>query len=282
MQVEDRILRNVVYLGTFQEDKFIPKATAFFCGVTIGAFGFIHLVTAEHVIDGFRRLGRDVAHIRMNTSGGSVLVIESKLSDWLTHPDSSHVRTDVAVIPIDLKNAPVQWLAADTSVLLKHDDIATHEFGVGDEVAVVGLFRLHPGEGRNIPVLRVGNLAAIPDEPIHTKYCGEMNAYLIETHSIGGLSGSPVWVHSPPVRVKDDQMQIAKGTRTLLLGLMHGHFDLPNQSDEMVATTGIEGAINSGIGIVVPAYRILETLNHPTLVERRKVFLKDKWQDQRT
>ena len=46
-----------------------------------------------------------------------------------------------------------------------------------------------------MPILRMGNLAAYPQERVQVEGV-EMDAYLIEARSIGGLSGSPVFYHS--------------------------------------------------------------------------------------
>lgn len=67
--------------------------------------------------------------------------------------------------------------------------------GIGDEIFITGLFANYTGEHRNVPILRVGNLAAYPQERVQVQGV-EMDAYLIEARSIGGLSGSPVFYHS--------------------------------------------------------------------------------------
>jgi hypothetical protein len=56
------------------------------------------------------------------------------------------------------------------------------------------------GEQRNIPVLRIGTIAAMRDEPLRTQY-GYHEAFLVEARSIDGLSGSPVCVHLPVGRL---------------------------------------------------------------------------------
>jgi hypothetical protein len=96
-----------------------------------------------------------------------------------------------------------------------------------------------------------------------------MEAYLAESRSIGGLSGSPVFVRNT---VKSP-VQGPKGVSNIyalgdghLLGLMHGHWDLP------VSFSSLEQAeaVNMGVSIVVPAKKILEVLHHPELVAMRK------------
>ena len=58
-----------------------------------------------------------------------------------------------------------------------------------------------------------------------------------------------------------------------LLGLMHGHWDIPPEGrDDGVSEDHQEalGKVNMGIAVVVPAKKILQVLNHPGLVEIRK------------
>jgi len=152
---------------------------------------------------------------------------------------------------------------------------AKEEIGLGDEVFLTGLFERHYGTTRNIPILRTGAIAAMPEEPIYwtrTTVEGDravsMDAYLIEARSIGGLSGSPVFVYVGSTRrTGSGAVAIRAGRTYYLLGLMHGHWDAPpdalSDSDEMRAE-----AVNMGIGIVVPVEAIMETLNHPKLKRR--------------
>ena len=65
------------------------------------------------------------------------------------------------------------------------DFIAKEGIGPGEDVFVVGLFRRHTGRAQNIPIIRVGNLVAMPEEPVQTA-TGLQEAYLVELHSIGG------------------------------------------------------------------------------------------------
>ena len=64
---------------------------------------------------------------------------------------------------------------------------------VGDEVATVGLYTSHHGHTKNIPVVRVGHISMLPDEPVMSTR-GYVEAYLVEVRSIVGLSGSPVYI----------------------------------------------------------------------------------------
>jgi hypothetical protein len=115
----------------------------------------------------------------------------------------------------------------------------------------------------------------LPEEQIQTNY-GMADVYLIEARSIGGLSGSLVAVR-PPLRYA---IEMPKGSTAVfdaigsmkLFGLMHGHWDV---KESKMNDTKIEHdrkhGVNMGIGIVVPAIKILETINQPGLVELRRL-----------
>ena len=86
---------------------------------------------------------------------------------------------------------------------------------------------------------------------------GEMDAYLIEARSIGGLSGSPVFVNLGSMRSKSGGLTIgAGGPRFLLFGLVHGHYDVDaseiDELDHDVIVPGQRDHVNTGIAIVVP------------------------------
>jgi hypothetical protein len=148
------------------------------------------------------------------------------------------------------------------------DRVQSEEIGLGEETIIVGLFASHHGNARNIPIVRIGNIAAMPEEKVSTEI-GKIDAYLVEARSIGGLSGSPVFVNMGIMRDRGGVLEVEKrvdGKKTVraiyLLGLMHGHFDDKKNS------------VNMGIGIVVPATKILEVINQEAVLkieqEKRK------------
>src|SRR5262249_53383016 len=58
-----------------------------------------------------------------------------------------------------------------------------------------------------------------------------------------------------------------------LLGLVHGHWEIPPDKKDAVAfplARRGEPSINLGIAIAIPAKKILETLNRPELVAMRR------------
>jgi hypothetical protein len=88
-----------------------------------------------------------------------------------------------------------------------------------------------------------------------------MPAILVETRSVGGMSGSPVFVHMGFTRWREDRVQTSGTDRPFFfLGLIHGHWTLPSGDTALtVDTTGGE-PLNVGISIVVPAENIMRTL----------------------
>jgi hypothetical protein len=74
--------------------------------------------------------------------------------------------------------------------------IQKESIGLGDDVFAIGLFTRKAGDDRNIPIMRTGIIASMPHEPLEASESEDTyNAYLVELRSIGGLSGSPVFVN---------------------------------------------------------------------------------------
>jgi hypothetical protein len=273
MNLPGSIKKTVAFLGIKKDGRFLPRATAFFMHYYDSQFKFDHLVTAEHVVSGLLTKGYEI-WLRVNLTNGESTEINIDASSFVFHPDSELTPTDVAVCPFNKTyvskqaGSPVDFqtigLNGDGSFIAETEWNDRHA-GLGTEVAIVGLFRSHYGQKHNVPIIRVGNIASLPNEPVFTSYAGYIDAYLVEARSIAGLSGSPVFVVPNPVTVSLPQV-------SALLGLMHGHFDVRNLNEDVVVEdeNEVTGGIHTGIGVVIPAKKILETVEHPDLVEKRK------------
>ena len=255
MFIPDDMRKCVAYIGYRMADgSYRLAGSAFFVGRTVAddipelMFGYV--VTARHVIDSIRGKGIASVLLRVNSATG-LKWIETDVTKWHLHPDSS---IDVAVFrksltdDLDHRQWPVHGFL--TAELISKEGV-----GIGEDVFFMGLFSQHYGTTKNIPIARIGNIAAMPDEPVATKL-GPMQAYLVESRSIGGLSGSPVFVNtggSPPRGAL-----VGTFPRFRLLGVMHGHFDVDESEQDSIADDGLERApVNMGIAIVVPAEKIL-------------------------
>jgi hypothetical protein len=276
MLVNDELRKCVVFFGIRDADgKFLPRATGFAVSCVEHGYRFLHLVTAEHVVSGLLSRGHEI-WVRMNGAGGG-LVNEGPIERqyWSFHPDSERSPTDVAVIPFNPRpnlNIKAIEIVGPDPMAGTAEIIAEQKIGPGEEIAVIGLFRSHHGIDKAIPVVRVGHISVMREEPVHTKYCGYIDAYLVEVMSIGGLSGSPVFVSMPPMRIVDLKVQMTDAKQFYLLGLMHGHFDIRNLNEDAVSDGEQDalGSINTGLGVVVPVEKIIETMMQPGLSEMRR------------
>jgi hypothetical protein len=276
MRIPDEITKSVGFVSRPTEP-LQYGGTAFLVQVPYDEdSGCLHLVTAKHVAEAVG----DGCVIAMNGKDGLPLFVNSQGAQWFYHPTEAD-SVDVAVLPFastrtdeyDISPIPVQIFATD-------ERIAEYSLGLGDEVFSVGLFTKYFGLSKLTPIVRTGNVAMMPKEKVPLKSFGLTEAYLIEGRSIGGLSGSPVFCRDtmkiPGVNQKGQVKHIAGLGQLHLLGLVHGHWDLPVNFSE---TEKLE-AVNMGISIVIPAKKILEVLFSPALVEEReRAFQRSQEQD---
>lgn len=242
--------------------------------------GYTYTITAKHIIVKIKENSIDnKAWIRVNTKNGETESLETSVEDWYSLENGDP--TDVAVISISPefgKQYDAVHLAEDML-----QDFSKLKFfrqpGNGDDVAIIGLFHPHIGKKRNIPIVRSGTIAALPEERIQTRDFGEIEAYLIESRSIGGLSGSPVYVHITTPRITEDgsaDKTVRFMREVWLLGLIHGHYDADLAKEDIMPDDDInKETINMGIAIVVPAEQIMRTINSPELKTIREEELKE-------
>jgi hypothetical protein len=222
--------------------------------------GFLNIVTAKHVA---QQVDGSIFFVRVNNKQGSFEYLKMEDTKWFYHPTNNSI--DVAVAPfslsvdIDYRTITADWFLTDKT-------LSQGNIGIGDEVYIVGLFAHVAGSKRNEPIVRIGNIAMLPAEPIPTEN-GNIEGYLIEARSIGGISGSPVFVRE----------SFPRSGKHYLLGLMQAHWEISAAlKNDFILTKDFNAQVNMGIAIVIPAKKILETLNHPLLVDlRSKIENKD-------
>jgi hypothetical protein len=275
MRVPDHFLKCVGFVAELVSsdadgDTYDHQATGFFVNIRSDRQGssYYLFVTAKHVAEDLK--DKEIAFI-VNKKDGGVTSLTMASQSWFLHPTDKSV--DVAVLPfnmtpdLDLVSIPLDRFLTPALMLERG-------IGIGDEVFVPGLFTYATGVKRNMPILRHGNLAMIPDEPIQVDD-GFAEVYLMEARSIGGMSGSPVFVR----RTVSSQTYLADGSEThmlglsevSLLGLAHGHWDI--KESEINNPSFIQDrqrGVNLGIGVVVPAHKIIEVIEHPDLVKLRE------------
>lgn len=259
MRVSEEVKKCVVFLGLevlneHQKPVVHFAGTGFMVGVRAKKNennSFIYLVTAKHVEVELRN--KEFA-VRANTKEGKAEVFWFKDAQWFHHPDDWSA--DVAVMAW-VPPGDVDFRLWDVGNMMFDNAMEGARVGVGTEVFVTGLFAKHSGKSKNLPIVRVGNIAMLPDEPIPTTKFGDMHVYLIEARSIGGLSGSPVFVPT-------------NTNKLLLLGHIHGHWDIPPSAIHDAVNDEMKKSVNIGVAMVTPAVKIYETICQEKLVKMRE------------
>jgi hypothetical protein len=280
--VPDEIRQCIVYLG-YKDSNGKPRVagSAFWLVNSKHGYGPAYLVTAAHVLRDIKKLGQgDCVLIRENFPEGAKWLRSTNIDRWRTISDKT---VDVAMlkIPIDGDHAgwPSGQLITKESAKfdLKHIDL-------GDEVFFPGMFWRHKGSARNIPIVRTGNIAALREEKIDTgddEY-GPMDAYLVEVRSVGGLSGSPVFMDIIAARVAKEIAPVRPQVgweRFKLIGMISGHFK-GTESEEKSSTLSEADLerLNMGIAFVTPGEKILEVLELFADEEEKEI---EEWRQRR-
>jgi hypothetical protein len=321
VEIEPLFMECVAFLC--EERKGKPGGTAFFVEVEEHGRAWTYIVTASHNLDEI--YGQDV-FVRVNTHPGKSDEgfddIPTRKSDWIKH-DTADVATIIS--PIDRSKFLLQRLPMDlfinrnyrldTSILVgKGNPVLepvlkeTYKEGipvkVGHDVFSPGLFVQSAGKNRNLPVVRFGNVSRMPHDELivleteHSKR--SIRAYLAETHSWGGFSGSPMFWHfqynmampisavrlgpgwdkpksklliEKPIPPVPTTVMVGVGFIIGLLGLVSGHFDIAKKAKK----EDIETEINAGMAVITPAENIRELLmeNEDVLDDRRKHAAKE-------
>jgi hypothetical protein len=260
VRVPDSLLKCVGFIS-HENSKPEYFGTFFVVGVP-GKHGntFPHAITAKHVAE---HVDAGPFFFGVNFKDDQAGWLRSDIK-WWYHPTDPNLDVAVTVMAAsdrtDMEYVPEAIFATE-------EIIKRYNIGLGDEISVVGLFSNFVGTSKHFPMVRTGNIAMMPTDKVPMED-GPMEVYLAEGRSIGGLSGSPVFVR-PTTRIVG--LGNEQGPQTVFgvggfhfLGLMRGHWDLP-----LGVNVGHAEAVNMGISIVVPAKKILETLYHPELVALR-------------
>jgi hypothetical protein len=262
MRVPDPILASAVFLCVKKDGVVTPAGTAFVLEMASdwpqASWHHRYLVTARHCVENAKRYG--TLYARVNPFGAGEPILIEMPSTWEYHEDETN---DIAVVA--LPGSPIyEVMLIERDALATGNVIAEKSIGIGDDLLVVGLFARHHGETRNHPIVRTGTVAAMPYEQIRDPHSGlGFHAYLAEVRSIGGLSGSPVWLVIYPSRVVTRPYETAVSTnewRFYLLGLIRGHWEKEDGWLSDFGDTESE-SLNTGIAMVTPIQTALDIID---------------------
>jgi hypothetical protein len=253
----------VCFVYANMKGEFRPVGTAFFLGIGLPPVMWTVVVTALHVVANSQAQSDDgKTFLRVNTKDGGYRVVEVSADKWFK-PDVSDEIVDIAFCQWELlpSASEFDFLRVGTELAATADVMATRQLGVGNEVAFAGLFVNHHGKQRNEPIVRFGNICATPAEPVSTKV-GDLQAYLVESRSVGGLSGSPVFVDVGVFSVVDNVRHWRRGDHPAmyLLGVMNGHWDALVKRATVDDGLSASEYVNMGVALVTPIDKVLSVI----------------------
>jgi hypothetical protein len=273
-RIPDVFIKCVFYLYPSQaaaEDGEQSGGCGFFVSVPVEGVQWRHIyaVTNKHVVD------RGSCTFRVNMNAGKSVPIETDERAWFRHPDGD----DLAILPF-VPPAGASWghILTEGKVFATPDVIQEYDIGPGDDAFTIGRFINHDGKDQNRPVVRFGNIAQMPGDPVVQDDGFPQESYLVEVRSLSGFSGAPVYVNIPPfaVRPKADGRVTSKTDGPWLLGVNWGHLnDWKPVCDARGRPIGkhpsdMQVGQNSGMMGVIPIWKLKEMLDHPKMVAQRK------------
>jgi hypothetical protein len=284
MRLNDDMRKSVVFLGFGDGDNFTPVGTAFLFGYKDG----LYIVTTQHIAVG---IGDAPFSLRVNKfDGTSETIPVDPLVDakWYSHPSDPNV--DISVMPYHYRLDKRVFDTLQIHEGMVASDATLHEWGIGagEMCYVVGLFRLMAGRKRNLPIVHTGNIASLPNDelipvrdwlaPQESGKARKIQGYLVEVSNLQGLSGSPVLVRPDVVlgehKVRGNHSVKAYAGSVFLLGIWQGSWDA--EPDQVVAIEQRKPVrVPVGMGVVVPADRLIEIMESSQVVEERQTFMRD-------
>lgn len=237
---------------------------------------FLYAVSNWHVVAPSPLGNASVA--RVNTKDGDFEVLDGL--EWTHHPDGD----DVAIARVVLAREHLAYGIKSSLCLTGWDPGESDEqsgltrlFGPGNETFLIGRYADHEGREQNHPVVRFGNVSMMPWEKTRNRQLGfDQESYVVESRSIGGFSGSPVFVNPQYFLDDNGHWDFYMRGGSWLLGLVWGHgerYGPVYESDEK--TEASEGWVvkqNVGLMYVVPSWKIGDLLmNDKEIATRARI-----------
>jgi hypothetical protein len=131
--------------------------------------------------------------IRLIMADGSARVIDLEPHEWEVAPGGP----DLAIFDVTDEFAEGDdYTAINEEVFVTQQFIEDALINIGEDGFMLGLFADEPGQDRNAPVGRFGNIAAMPSGTrlIKQPNGSRQPSFVFDIHSRSGFSGSPVFV----------------------------------------------------------------------------------------
>ena len=275
MRLADDLLKSVFFFCVQEPNGSISfRATGFFASMPLAEnpdTQVVYAITARHVNEEAAK--HQQAFLRVNTVAGGSQLVSWAGAKWI-FPDNP--ASDVAILPWAPPQSTIDYRVIPRSMFADQETLDRESIGIGDDIAMIGLFSMLHGNQRNQPIVRLGHIAALPEEPMIDDDTGlEYHALLAEIRSIGGLSGSPVFACLEPGRVKAGVIDLSR--KMFLLGLVRGHWDVKRQPADVVMADA--ESVNVGIALITPVADILTLLDGEELSAQRRAADRQRTKD---
>ncbi len=182
-------------------------------------------------------------------------------NDWHNHPGGADVSATCMMQHFDrtvhdVTHIPEHWIVTPQLV-------TDYDIGMGDEAFMIGRFVNHQGQVSNRPAVRFGTISMMLERAWNNDLKSWEESFACEMRSRTGFSGSPVVTYRTPATVLTD---VPKDEFHLLLGINWGYVLDENKE-------------NTWLNAVVPAWKILETLDVPALKQLHAQHTKHFYED---
>jgi len=188
-----------------------------------------YAVTNWHVVFGEGGYSK----IRLNRYDSDAKTLEYEPHEW-----QFIKKYDLAAIDItDVINIGEYEVMSITGIsendFINKDNSNKYGIQMGDDVIMIGYFAGSPGDKRNLPAARFGNISRMADEntPIAMENIGELPCHMVDMRSRPGFSGSPVFVYSTPASDFNTIIKTPDG-ETILPRDLSKIFNKSNESKE--------------------------------------------------
>lgn len=294
MHVDQEIADSVGFVGFHSEHGFCADGTCFFVAVHEETEQFHYFVTARHLVrplnsDGSEReLVDGTVLVRLSRGTKPPLIQKTIRSEWVC-PSDRHI--DLAILPFDYRAAGQDGdlhfhafivISPNHGILYNEQPHAHGKMRMGDDVFIPSVFSGHVGEQHNIPVIRFGHVASLPLEPM--RYGSPtVPAFLIETRSLGGISGAPVLLHLDPGAPRNSPKGHESGNIRMVpyaligmvLGAHGGGYGTDFAADPDGTTVNADAQFNAGLSLVLPMQHVLDLLQSEALARPRATALEE-------
>jgi hypothetical protein len=263
-------MKTVVYLYASEQDAKRDRyfqATGFIVSVPASDISgsFKYLVTNEHVVQSLNF----TVFARISRKGGGVICLRVPKTYWKIDR-----KNDIAVAPVDPDYETWDFAHVGIEQFASPESVLAHKIGPGDEIylisrtVIAGAKQIHG----NFSIVRFGNVAMSPnqDEPY----------FLVELRSVGGHSGSPVFVYDLPYHWNSVRSR-GEAFKIFLLGINCGHIRdyspilTPTESGELMENKKWVAEHHISIAEVQPIWKLLPLLNCKKFVRDRDAAEKE-------